>query len=286
MRAKANSYCVKSIERLVEKSLKREKFYSKENMEMCNDYILVGLSCNFLGGKNAVITKPEKEFLIENENPNYTIYGFIDKPLEYPKDNTIKIVDYKTTKNKLCEAEIEFNIQAMCYLLASRSIWPNLNKRSVEFQFLKFPDSPSVEIEVTDEELEGFEYYLEHLNGLVNEFDEKLAESNFAARKRFPKKNEGFTGPLNCGFAKYKGELKKDGNLMWHCEYKFSFDYYVAINKNGKTVQSSYEKEDLKTPKDGKIEKRHYEGCPAHSNFARKAQPQNQKNEKKDDFDF
>jgi len=284
---KADAYTVESIKKLVEKSLRRDGFYNEENMELCNVWILVGLSCDYFGGKGAKITEPEKEFLIESKSPNYTIYGLIDKPIEYPKDKTLKIVDYKTTKSKPPKAEIEFNIQALCYLLASKTLWPKLKKRYVEFQYLKFPDDPLVKVEVTDEELEGFGYYLEHINEILNSFDEASAKSSFAARKKFPKKEEGFTGPLNCGFAKYKGELKKDGNPMWYCEYKFPFDYYVSISKSGKVLKSSHEKDSLKKPKGGKIEKRHYEGCPAHSKFTQEIDPQPRRQvDKKDDFDF
>tara|TARA_Y100001973_G_C5209212_1_gene344191 strand:- start:30247 stop:31308 length:1062 start_codon:yes stop_codon:yes gene_type:complete len=290
MMDKSNAYTIKSIEKLVEKSLRKDGFYSEENMKLCNIWILVGLSCDYLGGKGAKITEPEKEFLIESEEPNYTIYGLIDKPIEYPKNKTLKIVDYKTTKSKPPKAEIEFNIQALCYLLASRKLWPKLKKRSVEFQYLKFPDDPFVKIEVTDEDLDGFEYYLEHVNEILNDFDEESAESNFASKKKFPKKDEGFTGPLQCGFAEYPGELKKDGDPKWHCEYKFPFDYYVAINKKGEKLKSAYSKEDLKKPKGGKIEKRHYEGCPAHSHLLKKLpqfeSPEPKAQEKRDDFDF
>ena len=285
--SKEDAYYVKSIKRLVEKSLRKSGFLSEENVDMCNDMILVGLHCNFLGGKNATIKEPEKEFLIENDDPKYTIYGFMDKPVEYPKEKRIKIVDYKTSKSKFCEAEVEHNVQALCYLLASKSIWPHLKKKSVEFQFLKFPDNPSIEIEVTDEELEGFEYYLEHIFGIVNNFNESYAESNLAARQKFPKKREGFTGPLNCGFAKYPKQKKKDGTLMWHCDYKFPFDYYAVVDKNGKVISSSLTKKDLKKVQGCKIEKKHYDGCPAFKSYIHDApKDSNIESEKNDDFDF
>ena len=269
---KSDSYCIKSVKKLVEKSLKDSGFFSLENVDMCNDMILVGLHCNFLGGKNAVIKEPEKEFLVENQNPKYTIYGFMDKPIEYPKESKLKIVDYKTSKEKFCEKEIEHNVQALCYLLASKSIWPKLKKRTVEFQFLKFPDNPSIEIEVSDEELEGFEYYLEHIYGLVNNFDTNQARTNLAAHQKFPKKDEGFAGPLNCGFAKFPGQKKKDGNPMWHCEHKFPYDYYACVGKNDKVISTAIKKKDLKKVKGAQIEKRHYEGCPAFRDFIAPAQ--------------
>ena len=64
----------------------------------------------------------------------------------------------------------------------------------------------------------------------------------------------------------------------------------MAINKKGETLKSAYKKEDLRMPKGGKIEKRRYEGCPAHSHLLKKMpqeeSPEPKAHEKKDDFDF
>ena len=79
----------------------------------------------------------------------------------------------------------------------------------------------------------------------INNFSEEDAKSNFAKNKPFPKKKEGFTGPLNCGFAEYEGHLKKDGNPRWYCEHKFAFDYYSVVDEEGNTLYSSKDKEDL-----------------------------------------
>lgn len=277
--------CVPSISRLVEKSLKKEgeNFCTKENLEMCDDMILVGLNLDFLGGKGAKIDKPEEEFLLDNQEPRYKMMGFIDKPIQYKKDKKVKIVDYKTNKQKFSEHEIDYNVQAFAYLLAAKQIWPKLTDASIQFQFLKYPDDPCIEVKYTDAQLEGFEYYLEHIYNIINNFSEQDARSNFAAHQPFPKKDEGFVGPLNCGFADYEGHLKKDGTPRWYCQYKFPFDYYAVVDKEGNVLYSSYDKKDLKPDKDQKIKKLYYSGCPAHTHETPKS---SEKSEDIGDFPF
>jgi hypothetical protein len=264
--------CVPSIERLVQKSIRKdgEEFYNEENLELCDKWIVVGLNLDFFGGKGATIDNPEEEFFLDSKSPRYKMTGFIDKPIQYKKDKKVTIVDYKTNAKPFAPDEVDYNPQAFAYLLAAKKLWPKLTDASIQFQLLKFPDDPIVEIKYTDEQLEGFEYYLEHLYNLFNNFTEKDARSDFAADKGFPKDSdkEGFVKRLNCGFADYIGHKKKDGGTRWYCEYKFSYDYYSLVDKDDNTLYSSKNKEDLH-PKDGeRVEKRHYAGCPAFSHLA------------------
>jgi len=258
---------VPSIVRLVKKSLRSEgeQYCTPENYEMCDNMIVVGLNIDFLGGKGAKIDKPEEEFYIESKSPRYKIRGYIDKPVQYKGKKKLKIIDYKTNKSKFVTDEIEYNPQAFVYLLAAKQIWPKLTDTSIEFQFLKFPDDPCIEIKYTEEQLSGFEYWLEELFNKFNYFTEEDAKADFAFNRGFPKnsKKEGFVKRLNCGYAEYPGELKKNGELKWHCEYKFPYDYYAVVDENGKTLYSSKNKEDLKPEKNQTIQKKHYSGCPA-----------------------
>ena len=258
-----------AVKRLVKKSLVKEEGYSEENYLLCEEMIIVGLDNDFYGAKGEV-NSPEKEFLLENENPKYKIRGFIDKPVEYNKK--LKIVDYKSSKSKFNKNELKSNVQAMTYTLAAQTIWPKLKNVLVEFLFLRFPKSPSQQIRFTKEQLSGFEYYLEHVYTIINNFTESDATSNLASTKPMPKRDEGFCGPLNCGFAKYKGQLKKDGTLMWHCPFKFDFEYYSLIDADGNLLKNSFNKEDLDESK-GEIKHQSYGGCPAHTR-------------QDDDFDF
>tara|TARA_R100000329_G_scaffold148857_1_gene138325 strand:- start:999 stop:2069 length:1071 start_codon:yes stop_codon:yes gene_type:complete len=286
---------VPSVEKLVQKSIRRdgEEFYSQENLELCDKWILVGLKLDFLGGKSGgKIKEPEKHFLLDTFDiegkPNYKITGFIDKPIEYKSKGKLKLVDYKTNSKIFAPAEIDYNPQAFAYLLAAKEIWPKLTETSIEFQFLKFPEEPIVEIKYSDAQLEGFEYYLEHLYNLFNNFTEKDARNDFAKDKGFPKDDEGFAGRLNCGFADYPGDRKKNGDLKWHCQYKFAHDYYAVVNADGEVLYSSMNKKDLHPKKGEKIEKKHYAGCPAwpNLNLSDQKQKEQEKSEDLGEFPF
>ena len=260
------------IKRLIIKHLKiyninRPEIYT----EVCN-FILVALQYDFFG-KGGVNEDPEFKFEFNNEEPKYNLLGFIDKATIYKKDKKILITDYKTSKQKFVGEELNSNLQAMIYSLVAKKLWPKL-KPAVRFLFLKFGKKPAQELEFSEDALKGLEYYLEKLNIQINNFDASNSESNFAANKPRPK--QGFGGSLLCGFAKQPGQLKKDGTPMWHCAFKFPFDYYALLGKDGEMIKSYTEKKECPKPKKGeKIEKRHYEGCPAHC----------QKNED-NDFDF
>ena len=91
-----------------------------------------------------------------------------------------------------------------------------------------------------------------------------VAKSNFAKNSPFPT-DKSFSGPLQCGFAKYKGELKKDGKPKWACSMKFDFHYYVIL-KDGKVTKSFFEEDfnESLVESDHSFEKRYYAGCPAH----------------------
>ena len=63
---------------------------------------------------------------------------------------------------------------------------------------------------------------------------------------------------------------------MWHCTYKFGFDYYQLVDENGNQIKTAFTEAELK-PKDGeKVIKQKYDGCPKHP----------QQNQDDDDFGF
>ena len=269
-----------AVTRLVIKHLKHYGIYEEEHYEDIKNMIPVGLNYDFFG-KGGKLESPEYKFEIENENPKYCIMGYIDKAVSYKKDKKMIIADYKSGKKKFEGEDLESNLQAMVYSLASKKIWPKL-KPIVRFIHLKFGKNPIQELEYNDDTLKGFEYYLEGIYKQMESFNEEASESNLAARQAFPKKNEGFKGPLQCGFAKYPGHLKKDGSVMWHCSFKFPYDYYILEDKSGKQLASSKEESELKLKKKRgqKIIKKHYEGCPAHNSSS------NSNFKPKDDFEF
>jgi hypothetical protein len=254
-----------AINRLVTKHLVETGLWddsSEPHYDMCCEMILTGLKSDFFceGGE---LLEPEFYFKIENEDPKYKALGYIDKAAIYKKDGVVKITDYKSSKSKFEGDDLAFNIQAMIYSLVALKTWPEL-KPKVEFKFLRFASEPNQTLEFEKDELMGLEYYLAQCYEIINSFDEEKAVSNYAADKPWPSKAEGFKGPLSCGFAKRKGQLKKDGNPMWHCPYKFDFEYYALVNGKGEVVESAFNKKDLKKRSKHKIEKKQYEGCPRH----------------------
>jgi hypothetical protein len=155
------------------------------------------------------------------------------------------IIDYKSSKYKFRGDDLEANIQAMMYSLASKKLWPKL-KPIVKFLFLRFPKQPIQELVFDENQIKGFEYYLEHINDYVNKFDEESARSNFAADN-----------------VKNKWMCQVGG---WKCPYKDPYEYYVKVNDKGEVIETSLE-DNFKDIKGFKIEKRKYEGCPKFNNI-------------------
>lgn len=234
-----------AIIKLITKHLNREQINTEENFEMVCNMIYTGLNNDFFCEKSK-LEDPEKEFLLENEEPKYKIKGFMDKLAFYKKKTFLKIIDYKSSKAKFKGEEIESNVQAMAYSLAARKLWPNLKKVVVDFVFLRFPKDPIQSApESSEEQLKGFERYLAYLYKIINNFTEKTAKSNYAAENQ---KNRW---------------LCKAGKT-WRCPYLDPVDFFVLLDKEGEAIDSSF-KNDLKCPDGFKIEKRSYKGCPAHA---------------------
>jgi len=238
----------KSIVRLIKK-LKTKVGLSESNFEILDEMIMVGLKHDFFG-EGGTIIKPEYPFEIKNDKPKYHIKGFIDKPIKKKKE--MHIIDYKSSKYKFRGDDFEANIQAMMYSLASLKLWPKL-KPIVKFLFLRFPKQPIQELSFDENEIKGFEHYLEHINDYINKFDEKSAEANFAAD------NE-----------KNRWMCQTGG---WKCPYKDPYEYYVKLNKDNEIIESNLDG-NFKNTEGFNIEKRKYSGCPKF----------NVKNKKIDDF--
>tara|TARA_R100000808_G_C2136741_1_gene144990 strand:+ start:913 stop:1599 length:687 start_codon:yes stop_codon:yes gene_type:complete len=211
---------------------------------MIKKMVLVGLKNDFYC-KGKALGIAEQKFDIVSENPPYRILGFIDKHAIDKKEGAVSIIDYKSSKSKFRGEELDSNPQAMMYSLAAKTLWPKVKKRLVQFLFLRFPRQPVQELEFTDDQLRGFEYYLSHIYEQINNFTEELAKSNYA--KDNPKVH-WLCGPAKSG---------------WICPYQKPFDYYVLLDKDSRILQTAYEEDDLPKKKKGQtIEIRKYEGCP------------------------
>ena len=263
------------VDKVVRKFLKKhdmlepaegeQLLFDEPHYELCSNMIIVALKHDFFG-EGGNYPRSEYEFKIENENPKYNIRGFIDKTIAYPDQGKLKIIDYKTSKSKFQGKDLDTNVQAMMYSFVATKLWPKL-KPIVSFMFLKFPRQPFQELEFNDYVLKGFDKHLESMNKEIDTFSEEKATSNFAADK--PRPAKGFSGSLMCGFAQYPGQLKKNGQLMWHCPYKFAFDYYALVeDETGKAVATSFEN-DLEEKDGHQIKKIKYDGCPRHSKQSR-----------------
>ena len=229
-----------AIARLVKKLAKKVDL-KEDNYKLLNDMILVGLKNDFFG-EGGEIVKPEYAFEITNEEPKYQIKGFIDKPIKIKKE--MHIIDYKSSKYKFRGDDLEANIQAMMYSLASKKLWPKL-KPIVKFLFLRFPKQPIQELTFDDNQLKGFEHYLQHINEYVNNFDENSAQANFAIDN-----------------VKNKWMCQVGG---WKCPYKDPYEYHVKVNDEGQIVETSLQN-NFKDTKGFKVETRKYEGCPKFNN--------------------
>jgi len=254
-----------------------------ENIKLIDYMTVNGLEHDYFGKDLDPPTHSfsEKKFDMEinNGSKSYRINGFIDKLFLYKGKKAALIRDFKTSKKVFEGKEIEDNLQDLMYSLAVKHLYPEYSFRQSEFLFLKFELGHDLLGEnnegvlqmqpLSDEELEGFEYQLTEWQNYLDSFDEEAAYSDFAFDRGFPEKHEGFSGKLLCGFAKYPGQLKKDGSPMWHCSYKFGFNYSVVKDKDGKLKRSAFEEDRdslVEAQEDGDtIEDLYYEGCPCHS---------------------
>ena len=234
----------KAVDKLVKKLSAKVKL-DESNYKLLNDMILVGLKNDFFG-EGGKIVKPEYDFDIKNDEPKYHIRGFIDKPIKIKKE--MHIIDYKSSKYKFRGDDLEANIQAMMYSLASKKLWPKL-KPIIKFLFLRFPKQPIQELVFDDNQIKGFEHYLEHINDYINKFDEESARANFAVDSQ-----------------KNKWMCQVGG---WKCPYKDPYKYYVKVNEKGEVVETSLEN-NFKDIKGFKVETRDYEGCPKFQSSSKK----------------
>lgn len=240
-----------SITRLINKTSKKLGVAHPEHYEMIKQMILVGLNNNFLC-KEAVKVEAESEFKIENNN--FIINGFIDKKAGY-KDGSIEVFDYKSSKSKFTEDEINFNLQNLMYSLACFKTDGKIPK--VTFIFLRFPKKPNqVAPQCTTDILKGFEEYLTFIAKQMSEFNVAIAKENVAAKCKEKK--------WLCGKNEYRGQRKNDGSLIWGCPFKFGFEYYALIDDKGKVLNTSLENDLTATDKQV-IVKKTYAGCPAFS---------------------
>ncbi len=67
-------------------------------------------------------------YVLQNGTP---VFGFIDLVIEH-EDGTIELIDYKTQRAPMTQAEANSNVQAGIYLTVAREVWPD---RPLRFSF-------------------------------------------------------------------------------------------------------------------------------------------------------
>jgi hypothetical protein len=214
------------------------------NIQCIEEMVITALKFDFVKKRKTVGT--ELEFDIVSENPRYRIGGFIDRIFE--EDGAAIIRDFKSSKKPFSNSELADNVQAMMYSLAIKKTYKKYKDILVRFLFLRHPANPERECPAfSEEELNGFEYYLQYLNDYLRSFTEKEASSNFASKS-------------------FKTKWMCKTKSGWKCPYLEPIKYKVLLDEKGSIVKSIFaDKEfspsDIKN--DYKIEERLYNGCPS-----------------------
>lgn len=243
-------YSCLSVKRLVEKHIKWSDGLLNGREDDINNFVLTGLNFDFFCEGCVQLLDPELEFNIENDK--YKIRGYIDKSAIY--SSFALVGDYKTSKRKPSESDKEWNVQALMYAFVLREKFGRFDKYRVDFIYLKFDKDPLYRCEYTNEELDFFEHYLDHVSKYL---------SNFSINNAMDVIPKGtYKQPMLCGAL--RGDLKPDGSEKHICDCKYGFEYY-ALFRDGKVVKTSFTKDGL-IRESGFIKKMKYGGCPAWKN--------------------
>lgn len=251
--AAGDPFVIPSVKRMIQHHAKSLEVDSEENLQMIRDFILTALNNDFFCEGSLDLLLEDKFYY---EGKNFILNGICDKIAIYP--DKIKLVDYKSSKQKFNKEELTFNYQNLIYTFAIKKKYPGLPVNMV-FQFLKFKRAPNQEAPfVSDQELQGLESHLEDIAEFLSDFNEAKAKSNFAKNSD---KNRFLCGKL-------PGEMNAAGTApAFVCPAKFPRPYFVLKDADGKFIKSDFEKKALdKYRKEGySIEVAHYSGCPSWS---------------------
>jgi len=170
---------------------------------------------NFLDEGAKVSYPPEHEFKIQLRNGGLII-GFIDRMAEY--ENEWIITDWKSQRERFTSSEVADNFQSLMYQLY---VWKTFNKlASVRYIMLRHPPTSRTKekhLQITPpptpEQLIGFEYYLEQMAELFNNFGPKEAKARYC-------EDTGFCERV--------------------CSYRRPFSYLVVKNKDGSGEERRY----------------------------------------------
>jgi hypothetical protein len=279
------------VKELIIRTARKLNVDDLENINMIKEMTLNGLLYDFFGKRSCGGEQPdqalsEKDFEICVDEPEqgkkYNIKGFIDKLFLYKKKGFALIRDFKSSKAVFKGKEITDNMQDLMYSLAVRHLYPDFLKRKSEFLFLKFDLSNDLLGKLgkgvvqmpscSEEELDGFEYFLTEVQDYLDNFDFNTATSGYAAEKGFPSDGT-FGGLLQCGKDGYKisrGSPVLDDNgdpiKAYICPFRKPFEYYEVLDKDG-NLKKTYSLDDgdkISVNEDAgeRVELKMYQGCP------------------------
>ncbi len=262
IRAKCHKYGLEMLE--------QDKSSKKTNISLIYEMVNVGLDSGFFPGEHEEIIDSEIAFDITDEKLKFRMVGFIDKIIFNKETGQLLIQDFKSSKQKFSGEDLETNIQAMMYVLASHYLksdkkLPNFKNSIARFIFLRFAENPYQSLEFSEDQINGFKHYLSYLNDIVANFTEKDSASDYASKD--PKR-------------RWKCSTKSG----WKCAFKDPFDYYALIDDKNTLIKTVFEQDYFQKdqyialPDGQKWEKRTYGGCPAHDFRAL--------NENEDHFNF
>ena len=165
-------YAHKPIKKLVLRYISKSQTLKNntETLDKVDFMVKTGLRTDFFIEGGQIISN-EYKFQINNKNPYYKLKGFFDKVAI--KDDYTLIRDFKGSRLQFAGKDRETNIQALCYTLAARKLWPE-RKARLEFVFLLHPENAIMPCEFTDEVLGGFEQYLEAQQKRIDNFTYSL----------------------------------------------------------------------------------------------------------------
>jgi hypothetical protein len=218
----------------------KEGVHDHDNFEMIRQFILAAIQSDFYcDGADSV--EIERHFLLEGDG--FTLNGFIDKAA-VGKDS-VRIIDYKTSKKKFSKEELNFNLQNYFYTYAAQQLWPGKTV-TFDFQFLKFPPKVTQTAPTIGErEMEGFSVWLKEVSQHIDSLTFEDAKGNTP-------KDKGPGKSWACG-KKDLTAKKPDGSEHWACDYRKPFLYF-ALSRDGKTIKTDRNRIELdKIKKEGDL---------------------------------
>lgn len=240
--------------RLIEYHARKNSVGDRENLDMIDSFIIVGITIALREKpKGLVKTLVEYPFDFEvvEENISYRVRGFCDLIYLYKVDNSlmIKILDYKSSKQKFSKDKQKNNIQSLIYQNVARRLFPEYKLDSFQFVFMKFVKDPVQFAELVSEDvLRGFELYLTEIQSQLEKFTLANSNDNIAYLD--------YSKKALCGSG--KEGFKDDGSPIWICPARKPMEYWVKLNDKREIEKSYFINE---KPNDVTVEKRFYSGC-------------------------